>query len=80
MGGPRDLRRDPQAEQQDGLHQHAKHRFAAGPNSGKRAAGIKAGNSKEEAGDSEQVDQGDQVAQPRHRRINGHHRQRGGDG
>ena len=80
MGGTGDLRRDPQAEQQDRLDQHAEHRFAARPDSGKRTAGIKAGDSEEETGNGEQVDQSDQVPQPRHRRVNGHHRQRGGDG
>jgi hypothetical protein len=63
MGGTRDLRGDPQPQQQDRLNQHAEHRFAAGTDAGKRAAGVQARNRKEEAGDGEQVDKRDQIAQ-----------------
>lgn len=80
MGRAGDLRRHPQAQQQDRLHQHAEHRFATAAQRGKRAAGIQTGNGKEETGDGEQVDQGDEIPQHRQRGVYRHHRQRGGDG
>lgn len=61
MGRAGDLRRHPQAQQQDRLHQHAEHRFATAAQRGKRAAGVQTGNGKEETGDGEQVDQGDEI-------------------
>ena len=75
-----DLRGDPQAQQEDRLHQHAEHRFAAAAQRGKWAAGVQTGNREEETGDGEQVDQGDEIPKHRQRRVHRHHRQGGGDG
>ncbi len=80
MGGTRDLRGHPQTQQQDRLDQHAQHRLAAGADTGKRTAGIQARNSKEEAGNGEEVNQRNQIPKCRQRRAHRHHRQRGGDG
>ena len=78
--GAGNLRRNPQAQQQNRLRQHAEHRFAAGADRRKRATGVQTGNRKEETGNREQVDQGDQIAQSRQRRRDGYHRQRAGNG
>ena len=78
--GTRNLRGDPQPQQQDRLNQHAEHRLAAGTDAGKRATGVQARNRKEEAGDGEEVDKGNQIAKHGQGRSHRHHRQRGGDG
>mgnify|MGYP006977418924 CR=1 FL=1 len=67
MGGAGNLRRDPQPKQQDRFDQHAEHRFTTAADGGERTAGIQAGNGEEEAGDGEQIDKRNQVAQPRQR-------------
>lgn len=64
MCGTRNLRSDPQSQQQDRLHQHAEHRFTTGTDRCERAAGIKSRDRKEETGNSEQINQRDQIRPP----------------
>ncbi|SMA50990.1 hypothetical protein EHSB41UT_04816 [Parendozoicomonas haliclonae] len=65
VGRTSNLRRHPQAQQQNRLHQYAEHRFTAGADSGERATGIQTGDRKEEAGNGKQVNQRDQITQLR---------------
>ncbi|OMP12510.1 hypothetical protein COLO4_03096, partial [Corchorus olitorius] len=65
--GTRNLRGDPQPQQQDRLNQHTQHRLAAGTEAGKRTSGVQTRNRKEETGDGEEVDKRDQIAKRRQR-------------
>ena len=55
VGGTGNLCGNPQTKQQHRFDQHAKHRFTARADSGKRATGIQTRNGKEETRDGEEI-------------------------